>query len=401
MIALIGFRNLFRNLRRSLTVILAIAFGISALFIFHGFNTGTANQYREDMIHSRYGHGQIFTAGYREGIHEKPWQHWISAADSRLETLRRQPFVKHVFPRIEFYGLISTGSKSVSARGQAVDGIEEAKFFTTLNITQGKTLSDQKDGVLLGIGIAQALNLKPGDSVSVLSNTIHGTISGLDLVVTGIFHTGVKEFDDTYFRIPLEQGFQLLDTRSVESVALAVHRLEDWDVLERYIAKEQTDLEAVSFAVLDKVYYQHTVDWLEAQFQFIQAIIIFIVFLGILNTVSSAILERKQEIGNLRANGQSVWDVFRLLLSEGFFLGVIGSVVAIALSYFLTATLFRHGIEMPPGPGQTRAFATFIELQPDMALRAFLFGTGAAILGTCIAGLKVLTLPIGKALRSI
>src|SRR5207253_1560931 len=81
MLAKLGFRNLLRNPRRTLTIVSTVAFGSASLYLFHGFNVGTMTQYREDTIHSRYGHGQVNTAGYREQIFEKPWQHWIASPE--------------------------------------------------------------------------------------------------------------------------------------------------------------------------------------------------------------------------------------------------------------------------------------------------------------------------------
>ena len=72
----------------------------------------------------------------------------------------------------------------------------------------------------------------------------------------------------------------------------------------KHIHSKFPKLEA-SFSELDKVYYQNSVDWLDTQFYVVQLIILSIVLLGIL--ISTSILERKQEIGNLRAT----WDVMQ------------------------------------------------------------------------------------------
>ena len=73
-------------------------------------------------------------------------------------------------------------------------------------------------------------------------------------------------------------------------------------------------------------------DWLNAQFGVIQIIIVTIVVLGIFNTVSTGVLERKQEIGTLRANGESRYDVMRLLCLEGLALGVLGAALGIIVA---------------------------------------------------------------------
>ncbi len=401
MLIVVALRNLLRNPRRTFAVLLTVAIGVGSIFLFHGFNTGIMNQYRANAIHARYGHGQLNTDGYREKVYEKPWEHWIKDAKTVAEAVGEIEGVEQVFPRVEFFALLTNGRVTVSGRGQGIDGPEEAKFFYTLNVEQGETLSDQKDGILLGRGLARALDVKPGDRVTVLGNTIDGSINGLDLIVTGYFHTGSREMDDVMFRVQLDQAQQLLDTERVETMALGLRHLEDWDSVAAAVEKKFPDLEPVPFAVLDKIYYQNSVDWLKQQFAVIQLIILTIVLLGILNTVATAILDRKQEIGNLRANGESFGDVMKLLAWEGLALGVLGSLLGLLLTVALVYIGLRNGILMPPAPGLTRQFVVFIELQAPMAGVTFLMGLATASVGTMLAGWRVARMPIGQSLRSV
>jgi putative ABC transport system permease protein len=401
MLIVVALRNLLRNPRRTFAVLLTVAIGVGSIFLFHGFNTGIMNQYRANAIHARYGHGQLNTDGYREKVYEKPWEHWIKDAKTVAQEVGEIEGVEQVFPRVEFFALLTNGRVTVSGRGQGIDGPEEAKFFYTLNVEQGETLSDQKDGILLGRGLARALDVKPGDRVTVLGNTIDGSINGLDLIVTGYFHTGSREMDDVMFRVQLDQAQQLLDTERVETMALGLRHLEDWDAVAAAVEKKYPDLEPVPFAVLDKVYYQNSVDWLKQQFAVIQLIILTIVLLGILNTVATAILDRKQEIGNLRANGESFGDVMKLLAWEGLALGVLGSLLGLSLTVALVYVGLRNGILMPPAPGLTRQFVVFIELQAPMAGVTFLMGLATASIGTMLAGWRVARMPIGQSLRSV
>jgi putative ABC transport system permease protein len=387
-------------LRRTLAVILTVAFGTGSLFIFHGFNQGVMNQYREHTIHSRYGYGQVNVKGYREQVFEKPWEHWIPNPDEVTSVLRKVPGVQHVFPRIDFGAMLTNGSINVSGRGQGVVGPEEAEFFNTLNIEEGETLSTQENGILLGRGLARALKARPGDRITVLSNTVDGSFNGLDLVVVGIFHTGQKDFDDVVFRVPLAQAQALLATSSVESIALGLDRVESWENVARAVERDLPTLESTSFAILDKIYYQNAVDWLASQFGVIQFIILSVVVLGIFNTVSTSVLERKQEIGNLRANGDSKSEVVALLCSENAVLGMAGGILGILLVFLLLSTVLRNGLLMPASPGLTRQFYVLIEVSPVMALKTFAMGTLCCLFGALLAALRVARMPIADALRS-
>lgn len=366
--------------------------------IYHGFNAGIMNQYRENTIRARFGHGQVNTKGYRDQIWDKPWERWIDPDTAFIEELKDRPEIEYVFPRISFYALLNNGEKTLSGAGEGVDGRVESKFFTTLNIITGKLLSDEEEGIILGKGLAEALKLKVGDRVTVLANTHNGSLNAVDVYVTGIFFAGMKSFDDTFFRIQLKKAQELLDTQKVETIALGLKGLEGWPAVEEWVEKNP-GFEATAYNILDKVYYQNSVDFLQAQFSFIFIVILVIVILGIFNTVSTIILERKGEIGNLRANGDSNTEVMGLLLTESLILGLIGATLGVVLSYLCNVTLLANGIEMPPGPGITRQFTTFVELQPNFIPVCYLIGILSSVFGTYMASRRVLKMPITELLR--
>lgn len=397
----LAFRNLFRNKRRTLAIMITVMAGTGSLFLYHGFNNGMMNQYRENTIHSRFANGQINTAGYREKVFEKPWEHWIENVDEVSTYIKSLDNVTHVFPRVQFYALLTNGEITVSGRGQGVDAKSESEFFTALNVDQGKNITTEEDGVILGIGLARALGLKVGDRVTVLGNTTYGSLNGVDTVVTGIFETGAKEFDDAVFRIQLKLAQTLLDTKKVESIAIGITSVDKWSGVSEKIEKKFPKYEATPFEILDKVYYQHSVDFLQQQFDAIRFIILFIVILGIFNTISTGILERKQEIGNLRANGESKRDVLTLLLSEGILIGFFGSILGVIFATITTYTVLMNGIPMPPAPGITKGFVILIELVPAYAIQTIFLGLFSSLIGAFFASYKVVRMEIGELLRSM
>lgn len=396
----LAFRNLFRNFRRTLAILLTIALGASALFAFQGFIKGILMQFREDTIHSQYGNGQINMKGYRDSAYKEPWKHWIRNSGQLTQFFKRQEGVEHVFPRVTFGALLSNGGNTANGMGQGVDAREEATFFHNLNIVKGVTLTNQPNGIILGQGLAKGLGAKVGDRISAKVLNHKGRMGQGQFTVVGIFHTGVVEFDNNVFRIQLREAQKMLNTSDVESISLGLKNYTDWDRIAKEIEKHNPQLEATSFAELDKVYYQNSVDWLNAQFKIVQIIILGIVLLGIFNTVSASILERKQEIGNLRANGESIFDVMKLILYEGFLLGVLGSTIGLSLTYFIVMKFLDKQILMPAGPGSTRQFLLTFHFDWDMVFYTAALNIAAAILASYIAGIKVARMPIAQALRS-
>ncbi len=396
----IAFRNLFRNIRRSIAILLTVGLGAGALFSFQGFIQGVLNDYRETTIHAYYGNGQLHQKEYRESVYKEPWKHWIADWSKIKSFALKNLNVQQVFPRISIGGMLMHDKVSIVGQGQGIDAQEEASFFSALNIIEGKNLETEENGVLLGKGVAKALGVHPGDEVTLYTKSIHGSISKGKLIVTGIFHTGNVDVDNHLFRIPLHLAQKLLKTDQVESIAFGLADFRNWESISLSLTKAFPSLEAASFAELDKVYYQNSVDWLKMQFYIVQIIIISIVLLGIFNTISSAILERKQEIGNLRANGESTWDVMKLILWEGAFLGIIGSVGGLFLTYVIAKGFLHQGILMPPGPGSSRQFFISFAFTPLMALQTFALSLISSLSASFFAGIRVAKMPITKSLRS-
>lgn len=396
-----AFKNLWKNPRRSFAILITVALGSGALFIYHGFNFGIMNQYKDNTIRSRYGHGSINTLNYRQKVYERPWKQWIETYPVVKKYLKSLPEVEYIFPRMTFYSMLSNGELTVAGKGQGIDAENEAKFFNALNIVEGKNLSIEKDGILLGKGLARSLGVKIGDRVTILANTTGGSLNGIDLYLVGIFHTGSKDFDDTVYRLPLAQAQSLLDTTKIESISLGLDSNDSWPIVEKKLEAKFKNLEATGFAILDKIYYQHAVDFLKSQFDNIRLIILIIVIMGIFNTVSTGILERKQEIGNLRANGESSLDVLKTIILEGLLLGLIGGALGIILAYAITFTVLKDGIYMPPSPGLTRRFHVFIELRPTYALFTLCLGPLVALVGTLLAGIRVVRMNISDLLRAV
>ena len=397
---MLSLKNLLRSPRRTIAILLTIAFGAGALFAFQGFIKGVLGDYKHSTIHSHYGHGQINRLHYRDKVHKEPWKEWMTEAGEIESFLKNQEGVSAVFPRVSFQALLKHGKNSAAGLGQGIEARKEAKFFNSLNVEKGENLSWQEDGILLGKGLADALGAAIGDKIILYTENVKGKSAKDEFKVTGIFHTGIVDFDSRVFRIQLAKGKKLLKSERIETFSIALADESVWPHLVKAVAKAFPFLEATYFDELDKVYYKNSVEWLNAQYTIVQLIILSIVMLGIFNSISSAILERKQEIGNLRANGESRASIIRLVMTEGALLGLGGAFIGISLVYVVFSYCLGEGILMPPGPGSTRAFiAKFTFTYQEMALTGAL-SFFSAELASFFAVLRVIKIPIAKALRS-
>lgn len=395
----ISWRNLFRNPRRTWASLCTVALGAAGLLIYQGFNTGVMNQYRENVIHGYYGYGQVFPQNYYGKVHETPWKLWFENPEQAEQQIRTSSAVKQVFPRVSFYSFVVKGGITLGGKGEGVIPDRENAFFTAMNFIEGHDLQ-APDQIILGKGLAQSLDAKVGDVVTLLTQTVNGQLNGADLTVAGIFFTGKQIIDDSFYRVDLKQAQQLLDTNRVEMFSLATAGVEAWPQVEQDIRKANPALEAVPFEILDKNYYQNSVDFLNAQFSFIRSIILVIVAMGIFNVISTGLLERAGEIGALRANGEKRSRLYKILMIENALLGVLGGLLGIVIAVIVNKTLLAKGIPMPPAPGITRQFFVFLEILPSHYTQALLLPMLATLLASLWPVWKLLRKTIPELLRS-
>lgn len=397
----LSWRNVFRNRRRSLYALATIAVGAMGLFVFMGFNRGLMNQYRANTIRARWGYGQLYLRGYRGKAHARPRERWIEAPGQVMEVLRALPGVVDAFPRVSINAMLVVDGQGVAGQGEGVDGVAESRFFDQLNYVEGGDFRDRPNGIVLGQGLAEGLGVHVGRQIQVVAQDGRLETRSARLAVTGVFHTGSQEFDSRAFRLALPVAQRLLGTDRVETISVALSGLDAWPAFARAAETRLPKLEAIPFDELDKVYYRHAVDWLDAQFDFIRGIILLVVFLGIFNVISMSVMERTAEMGTLRANGVSRFEIALGHVLEAAILSVMGGALGLLAGWALSAGPLGSGIPMPPAPGITRSFRILIELSFRDALHVLSLCAVTSVAGCCPPVWRATRIPIAEALRHV
>jgi putative ABC transport system permease protein len=162
--ARLAFRNILRHRTRSAIAIVAIAFGVVSLLLAGGFIEWIYWALREAAIQTGLGHVHVVKKGYQENGAADPFRYLLPDASADLATLEASPEVKVVAPRLEFNGLVSHGDSTLSFVGEGVDPDREKVLSRVLHVPRGEPLSaGDPNGVLLGVGLAEHLQVGPGD----------------------------------------------------------------------------------------------------------------------------------------------------------------------------------------------------------------------------------------------
>jgi putative ABC transport system permease protein len=414
---LLAFRNIFRQKTRTALTLAAIAFGAVGLILSGGFVEDVFFQLREATIHSRLGHLQVSRAGASTYGRRSPYKYMIDDPAAVSEKIAKIPGVADVLPRISFAGLLGNGRANFSIVGEGVDPEKETRlgdyaptwgWQTTEHIQQravmivaGRHLHEKDaHGILLGEGVASALQLKPGDAATILLNTPEGALNSLDFTVVGVFRTFSKDYDDRAVRIGIAAAQELVSTKAVHTLVVSLVRTEDTDRVARALAET---LPAGRFEVKTWLeladFYQKTVALYRRQFGFLQLITLCMVLLTVANSVNMTIFERIGEIGTLRALGDREREVLNLVVLENVILGLIGATAGVLLGIAIAAGISALGIPMPPPPNADSGYVAYIRVVPWVVAEAFLAGSLATILAAVFPARRTARLPIAEALR--
>src|SRR4051812_41660259 len=214
---------------------LGIALGIAALITVMSVMNGFEKEIRSRILGAA---AHIQVIGAEQGIHE--WESIAGIAKQDPEVIAAAPFVNA-------QGLLSTGSavRGVFVRGIVPD-LEEhvADFGKNMRSGNLKDLQPGSFGIVLGIGIARALQLRVGDKVTLISPQGQVTPAGLmprlkQFTVVGVFELDHNEFDSALALVRMEDAQVLYRMNdNVSGVRLKVRDIDRAPTVARELAQK-------------------------------------------------------------------------------------------------------------------------------------------------------------------
>lgn len=351
-------RNLGKNRRRSIFTIVAIGLGFAAVNVFGGFTTYIFTSLRDGYIYAQgNGHLTIFKTGFRTVGKLDPVRYLLSAAELRTLTavVRSFPDVVLTTPQLHISGLLSNGQVSTIfiAAGRVPSDIRGINrhahgMISRLQLFTGKPLEDDRlYGVGLSTGLAQQLQLDLGANAIAMAPTVEGQINALDTEVRQLFESAIRVLNDKLMLVPLTFAQSLYDTSSVDRLTVllrdTVRTTPMQAMLTQTLRQHGLEIEVQTWEELSP-FYTKVKKMFDIIFLFLFVIVFIIAIMSIINTISMAVMERTKEIGTLRALGVKRLGIVSLFAIESTILGLLGSVLGIALT--LLSWLLVHGLQL-------------------------------------------------------
>lgn len=403
----LAIRNVFRNRRRTVITLAAMAFGAAAIILFGGFVNAIYWGVRESTIRSQVGHIQLYRRGFSEKGNLAPFDYLIADYAALRAELLGIEHVKTVTARLGFSGLVSTGDTTTAFVGTGVHPEGEVELSSLAVIVDGRDLASRDPrGVILGIGLARAFGVRLGDDLTLLTTTKSGSINALAVKVRGVWESGEKAYDDRFLKVGLAEVQRVLDLEQgeVQAIVLLLDRTENTALvrarLEGLIRERGLELEIKTWEDLALRYHQVR-ELFGRIFAVLTLIVSIMVIFGITNTMTMAIFERTREIGTVMALGTPRRGVVFMFVLEGVALGALGGVAGVVLGIGLAQVVSALGLQLPPPPGSTRGFTVQIFVVPAVLLHAFRLSLVTATLASLYPAWRAARLNVVEALRHV
>ena len=333
-----------------------ITVGVATLVVVLGVMNGLQNDLREKILVVNP-HLRVLT--YGEGLRLDAWR-------ETLAKVRRTSGVEAAAPFVLSQGLISAGHDY--AEGVAVIGIEGdtgtqavtslPRHFTKGDLSFRRTQPGVDGGIAIGVRLASKLTVYTGDIVTLVAPAGSKYNSSLGAFVpklrryevTGLFETGMYDYDNSYvvMRRETAQDFAGLDS--------AVTGLEVRLADPRHADTFATALEA------QLGYPYRALDWQSQNrslFSALQleklamALVVFLICVvaafNVVGTLTMVVRDKTREIGILLAMGMRRGSIRRIFLAQGVFIGLVGTALGAVVGLVLGASV-NNGHLIPIDP---------------------------------------------------
>ncbi len=377
----LAWRNIWRHRRRTVIVVIAMAMSLWLMMFYDGFVAGFNNAIYGNAIKFLGGNIQIHAEGYKDNSSRTPL---LPLMDDKaaVESALAQPNVVAASRRIITGGLATTreGAFPVSITGIEPEA-ERPVSLPAQNITSGRYLSaDDADSVLIGQGLASAMDVQVGDRFTIAGQSTHEQMRQRTVTVVGIYDLGMGEIEKRSVFMSLKEAQDLygLPDQSTEVVVTLEKLGEEPGVIVKLektlpgyeIASWETNFPELKAALATK----------GKAMDIFGFIIILVAGIGIMNLLMMAVYERTREIGLMGAMGLKPRQISLLFILEGTMMGLVGLAAGIATGIALNALLGTVGFDFTSFSTITEYAALINErVYPTLGLEK-LFGRALPIL---------------------
>lgn len=405
------FKGLMRDRSRSLFPVLMVSTGVFLTVFLYSYMNGAINDMVDTGARFDTGHAKIVTQAYAKLSDQLPNDLALLNTTELLTLLKKERPYWIWTPRIKFGGLMDIPDEKGQTRAQGPvfglgvdlrgkEAVENKILKLKKSILRGNMPVKPGD-ILISNSFAQKLNIDIGDTVTLISATMHGSMSVTNWKISGTLHFGMVSIDKQTIVVDIEDIRSALDMKDAagEIVGFANNLVYD-DRLSietaQWFKQEYSNPTDEFSPIMTALGEEGTLAMILGMARYIGALIvgIFVFAMSIVlwNAGLMNGIRRYGEMGVRLAIGESKGTLYRSLVIESVCVGAAGSIlgtaIGLAFSYWLQYVGFDISNMMQ---NSTITFSNIIRARvtPTSYIIGFVPGLFASVLGALFAGIGI------------
>ena len=343
----LAWRNIFRNKKRSIITIVSVFIAVFLALFIRSMQLGAYDSVIKNVAGNYTGYLQLHTKGYWD---DRTLENAFIPDDKLLTSIKSNPKVTYLVPRLETYALLSYGKYS---KGVMLNGIDVEKENLIKPVSErliaGESFRARSQEVILSKGLANYFSVKPGDSIYLIGQGYHGMSAAGKYKVTGIADLKNLDLNSMVVFMPINILRDYLSAPPLVTNLLI--GVKDYTDIDRLKAELSAEIDTTRYELMT---------WKEMMPELHQAILadnagglymVFILYLiigfGIFSTVLMMTEERIFEIGIMTAIGTKKRVIIGSFWIETVLLSLIGVILGILLAYPISYYFHIHPMPLP------------------------------------------------------
>jgi len=343
----LGLKNLTRQKRRNILIILVIAFAFSSYLLMDSLMNGMEEMSFDNIKNYDTGNIQIASPEYWEDRDELLLKNLIVLNQDMEESIKNTDGLLGVSPELRFKANLNNGIDEVAVRGVGISIEQYNQVFATQNyVVEGSMFAPGEPKAVIGVSLAELMDLKVNDYITLLVRTKEDTFNTIDMEIAGLVRAPNPMINNGIVFVPLDVARQALNVGNAVSMI----------TLKTVSGDEDTVTKALTDSFKNKNLDLKAYSWKESASSVIAlsaakkggigailSVVLLIGMLGIINNVILSALERTEEIGMMKALGMREWEIVFVFMVEATGIGILGGLAGCLLGYAGVSALVKYG----------------------------------------------------------
>ncbi|MGB6370212.1 MAG: FtsX-like permease family protein [Atribacterota bacterium] len=347
----LGLKNLTRQKRRNFITILVIAFAFFIYLFIGSIMEGMTEISFNNIKNYDTGSIQVAHPAYWEDKDKLPLENLIYLNQDMGESINNMDGILGVSPELRFKANLNNGIDEIAVIGLGISIEQYNEVFATQNhIIEGSMFAPGESKAVIGVSLAELMDLKVNDYITLLVRTKEDTFNTIDLEITGLLHTPNPLINNGIVFVPLKIARQALNVENgISMMAVKIKKEKEInqtiDNINQIFQEKNMNINAYSWRESAKTVIAIGAAE-DAETTVMLIIILSIGMIGIINNVILSALERTREIGMMKALGMREWEIVLVFMVEATGIGILGGLAGCLLGAAGVGWIVKYGYDL-------------------------------------------------------